>query len=182
MSSSTPLAQPALLISGIITADNRFLVEVEPALTDKFGPIVARSPVVSFKFTDYYKDEMGPNLIRQWVGFENLVEPDRLPEIKLATNALEQKFADSTGHRQVNLDPGILSLHNLVLATTKNYAHRVYLGKGIYAEVTLIYESGSFHPLEWTYPDYRTETCHHFLTQCRHLLVEPGLTPPDSTG
>ncbi len=158
-----------MLICGIIT-NNSIAADAESALAALFGPITIRSKTLDFDFTSYYEQEMGLNLLRFWTGFEKTVQPERLYEFKLATNNLEQKFA-SHGKRKVNLDPGILSLHNLILATTKNYAHRIYLGHGIYAELTMIYHSGRYRPLEWTYPDYKTETCQEFLARCRKFLI-----------
>jgi len=101
---------------------------------------------------------MGKELIRQWVSFSQLIKEDEIKDIKLKTIQLEKLLANKDGRRNVNIDPGYVSLSKLVLASTKNYAHRIYLGDGIFAEITLIYRKGMFRPLEWTYPDYRQNT------------------------
>lgn len=147
--------------------------------------MATKSELLQFDFTDYYQNEMGTGLVRSWVGFEKPVMPDRLAQIKLTTNEMEQRFLDEHGNRRLNLDPGILSLHNLVLASTKDYAHRICLADGIYAELTLIYRSGGYRALEWTYPDYQTETCGRFLAESRDRLVEKQkrlLTSPGTSG
>lgn len=157
---------PAVLVSGILAQTPALADAAETALEREFGPIDRRSPDVPFNYTNYYETEMGPGLVRRWVAFARPVEPGRLAQAKLATNRLEQEFAEE-GKRKVNLDPGLLSLHSLILATTKDFAHRVYLGEGIFAEVTLLFESGEFRVLPWTYPDYRSATCLEFLARCR---------------
>ncbi len=136
----------------------------------EFGPNVQHSAVLPFDFTRYYEPEMGEGLIRQWVASSLCPEPDGLAAIKHTTIRLEHELCDAQGRRQVNLDPGLLSAHNLVLATTKAHAHRIYLGTGIWAELTLIYRHGAYQPLDWTYPDYRTEVGLDFFTACRATL------------
>lgn len=173
----------ALLVVGIISRTRELLAGCEPVLEQEFGPIAARSEALGFDFTDYYEREMGKALVRGWVAFHNLVGQDELPDFKLATIELENRFRDENRNRRLNLDPGLLTLHNLVLATTKTHSHRIYLRDGSYAEVTLRYESGAYHPLPWTYPDYRTDRCLEFLAACRrHLLAASRpLTAPGRT-
>jgi len=109
--------------------------------------------MLPFGHTDYYGREFGADLMRRVYTFAQLVDPGTLADIKLETNELESHWS-LEGRRLVNLDPGYVSLAKLVLATTKNNAHRVYIGKGIFAEVTLRFRAGHFTGLEWTYPDY----------------------------
>lgn len=141
-------------------------------LEDAFGRVVLRSEPARFDHTTYYNEEMGGQLTRQWWAFGDLVLPDRLVEFKHRANAIEQKHARAAGGRTVNIDPGLLSLSNLVLASTKNYAHRIYLGQGIYAEVTLLYKHKGFVPLDWTYPDYRAPAALDFFTRARARLSD----------
>ena len=108
----------------------------------------------AFPYTTYYDNEMGRGIRRQTAGFLNLVAPESLPDIKLRTNEIETSLLRD-GKRQVNIDPGLLSPERFVLATGKNFTHRVYLRDGIYADLTLIYQKGAYRPLPWTYPDYR---------------------------
>jgi|UniRef100_A0A7C6A8T8 hypothetical protein len=169
------LPPPGCLIIGIIAQpalnESDVLREVEPFLEKAFGPIQHKSPIIDFDFTDYYEVEMGKNLLRLWLSFANLVSPENLLAIKLQTMEIEKKFRDANGRRRINLDPGILTLCNLCLATTKNYYHRIYLGKGIYAEVTLVYRHKNFETLAWTYPDYRTPLALSFFQLVRDSLL-----------
>ena len=139
----------------------------ESTLEEAFGAIDLRSKRVPFDQTSYYQQEMGDELVREWVSFEKLVQQDTVADAKLATNRLEKRLARPDGTRTVNLDPGYILPSRLVLATTKDFAHRIYLAKGIYAEVTLIYRDGEFQPLEWTYPDYQQSVALDFFMTAR---------------
>ncbi len=142
-------------------------------LTEVCGPVVLASDTLPFAFTDYYADEMGPNLRRRFCAFSDPFLPERLAETKLLTNRLERDLA-GPGYavpRPVNLDPGYLTLSKLVLATTKNQAHRIYLRDGIYAEVTLSFRGKRFQALAWTYPDYRTDAYRAFFERVRADLL-----------
>jgi hypothetical protein len=122
-------------------------------LAEYFGPPDLVGPWWPFDATAYYTSEMGPNLGRRLVSFVHLAAPARLGAWKVFTNELEQAF--SLGARRLaNLDPGYLARERLVLATGKNYSHRIYLDQGIYADLTLIYGQGGFRTLPWSYPDY----------------------------
>lgn len=166
------LPPPGSVIIGIITQNIDILTPVEMLLAKEISPIQYKSPVIDFDFTDYYEVEMGKNLLRQWLSLTNPVALDELLNLKLKTMAIEEKFLDASNHRRINLDPGILTLCNFVLATTKNYYHRIYLGKGIFAEVTLVYRHKNFQPLAWTYPDYRTDTAINFFKLVREALLK----------
>ncbi|MGD9046775.1 MAG: DUF4416 family protein [Anaerolineae bacterium] len=153
-------AEPVKLIASLLTGNLSLLDGVKEALIRAFGPIDFESELLPFDHTDYYADEFGPGLQRQIVTFENLVDPGDLPAIKLQTNDLEWSLA-ADDHRPVNVDPGYVSLGKMVLASTKNHAHRLYLGQGIYGEGTLTYQRGRFRPWPWTYPDYASD---HYCT------------------
>ncbi len=124
---------------------------------DELIPILGNadwvSPVIPFDRTRYYEREMGWPLYRRFASFENLMSPDSLVDVKLRTNQIEERYSVE-GRRRVNIDPGYICLERLILATGKNYTHRVYLSKGIYADLTLVFKKGTFQPLSWTYPDY----------------------------
>ena len=139
-------------------------------LVKEFGPIDYESQEFDFTFTDYYVPEMGSGIKRFFYSFVNLVNPDQLPDIKIRTNELEEKFATPDGNRKINLDPGLLSLSSLILATTKNNVHRIPLQKGIYGEVTLMYVNKEYQTLPWTYADYRTPAFHAIFKEMRQLL------------
>jgi len=145
------------------------LVEVEEVLQQHFGAIVLRSQPLPFTQTTYYTGEMGTELTRLFIAFAPLIPMGELVAIKHTTNALETTWATPSGQRRVNLDPGYLDLAKVVLATTKDHAHRVYIGAGLFAEVTLRYRQKIFQPWEWTYPDYRLPATHHFFHQLRDL-------------
>lgn len=140
-------------------------------LERSFGPIDLVSRQLGFEHTDYYCKEMGPGLIRRMVSFRQLVHPGNLVQIKLQTQHLEDMFRDNRGNRKVNLDPGLLGHAQLVLATHKPYAHRIYLDKGVFAELTLLFSKGSFRPLAWTYPDYASEPLLEWFNQARTLYL-----------
>jgi len=163
--------RPVKLIVGMFTAREELFDILRDELVKTYGDADHVSPVWPFDFTAYYAEEFGENLLRQFVSFSQLVDAANLAEIKLFTNDLEQQFA-SSGKRIINLDPGYVDLSKLVLATTKNHQHRIYLGQGIFGEVTLRFTRKSFRPWEWTYPDYRTDQYIHFFNQVRLEYLE----------
>src|SRR3990167_2746804 len=122
------------LIISLITGDKGILKAVLKELEDKFGSIDFLSGSIKFNHTDYYTDEMGDNLFRKLISFEKLIKPETLSDIKLFTNSIENEHLAEGGKRIVNIDPGYISLEKLVLATGKNFAHRIYLRNGIYAD------------------------------------------------
>ncbi len=166
---------PVKLIVGILAANNQCLNTATEAVTDKFGTADFTSEVWPFDKTDYYKDEMGPRILRQFISIERLIDPGKLAKIKHQTNKIEQKLARALRlplPRPVNLDPGVIEPSKLVLATTKNYSHRIYIGRKMFAEVTLIFDKGRWQPLDHTYPDYRQQCYFDFFEKVRVRLVE----------
>ncbi|UCF15569.1 MAG: DUF4416 family protein [Phycisphaerales bacterium] len=167
--------KPVKLIVGILASNYHCLNAAAELATDKFGNTDFKSEVWPFDKTDYYRDQTGPRILRQFLSFERLVEPGKLAKIKLRTNKLERKLAKKLAiplPRPVNLDPGIIEPSKLVLATTKNYSHRIYIGRRMYAEVTLIYDKGRWQPLDHTYPDYRQQCYFDFFDNVRVRLLE----------
>ena len=167
--------KPVKLIVGILAADHKCVYTAADVLADKFGRIDFTSDIWPFDKTDYYKDQTGPRILRQFISIERLIDPGKLAKIKHKTNKLEQKLAKSLAlplPRPVNLDPGIIEPSKLVLATTKNYSHRIYIGNKMYAEVTLIYDKGRWCPLEHSYPDYRQQCYFDFFEKVRERLLE----------
>jgi hypothetical protein len=167
--------EPVTLVVGMLSGRPELLDAAETRLADRYGPVDVRSPLIDFVFTDYYEREMGTGLRRRFVSFGRTIDPGRLAEIKRSTNALEAALAGEAGAvaRPVNLDPGYVCGGKLVLASTKDRAHRIYVGEGIYAEVTLVWRKGRFVPLETTYPDYRSGPYLAFFTRARqrHLAT-----------
>lgn len=151
---SIPTApDPARLILSIITPLVRVRETLAPMIESRLGPIDEEIGPLPFDFTDYYDAEMGPGNRRWLWSFERLVDRSQLVSIKLLTNDVEKAYTID-GNRRFNLDPGLLTLENFVLATGKNRAHRIYLGQGIFGDLTLVFRKGSYRALEWTYPDY----------------------------
>ena len=166
---------PGALIVAATFADEAVLNTALAGLTAQYGPLAMQSDVFDFTMTDYYAAEMGSILKKRFICFERLVELESLPDIKLFTNALELEFAKESPVnplRTVNLDPGYVTLSKLVLATTKDYSHRVYIGKGICGEVTLRFLHGTFTPIDHTYPDYRLPLAIGFFNRVREWLKE----------
>ncbi len=162
---------PANLICAITYSPSFDVGEALFALEELYGPVELKSGEYLFDhYTSYYRDEMGDGLRKFFVSFKEPVKREAISRIKLETNQLEEEFS-LAGKRQVNLDPGYVAEAQLVLATTKGYAHRIYLANGIYAEVTLIYSGGTFRPLEWTYPDYRDALAIGFFNRVRELYL-----------
>jgi hypothetical protein len=144
-----------MLIASIFGTGDVAIIAAIDDLTSVFGRLEYLSEIMAFSWTDYYQPEMGGSLIRRFIAFSDLVSPDALSDIKGTTNEIEQKMAVEN-KRVVNIDPGLLSAERMVLATGKNYAHRIYLKNGIYADLTLVFKGGEFKPLPWTYLDYAT--------------------------
>ena len=163
-------SKPAKLVIGCFTKDMDIVGDVARKLSEALGPLDIVSPWLAFDHTDYYAPEMGSPLFRRLMAFRVLIQQDALVDIKLFTNDLEGRFS-SQGKRLVNIDPGYLLAERFVLATGKNYAHRIYLRAGIYADLTLIYHKGCFHPLDWTYPDYAGEVIIRFLKSVRERYL-----------
>ncbi len=160
---------PALLFTGLLFTDYDMLEKVRSALAAAFGDIAMESPTFPWNFSDYYREEMGQRIFRRFIFFRNLVGQDALADIKLRTNDIEETFARE-GKRAVNIDPGYLTRAKIVLASTKDYSHRIYLRDGIFAEVTLMYGKGKFVPLVNTYRDYRDERYIRVFASARILL------------
>jgi len=165
------IPKPAKLVVGLFTREQELMTAVAARLMECFGPIDLISPIFPFDFTTYYEKEMGSALFRRIFVFKSLIRQDDLADIKLKTNAMEQVFA-ADEKRRVNIDPGYLLMERLVLATGKNFAHRIHIGKCIYADLTLIYQKNGYQPLPWTYPDYAHDTIRNFLILVRNKYME----------
>jgi len=164
---------PAKLVCGIIFAEAPFYETAKARLVDAFGAIDHESQGFPFDLTDYYAPEMGPELTRRFVSFRRLVAPDRLAEIKLRTNDLEAEGGKGrAGRRRVNIDPGILTGAALFMATAKDFAQRVPLGRGIYAHLELLFTKTDVRFLDWTYPDFRRPGPLQFLRDVRSTYLE----------
>jgi Domain of unknown function (DUF4416) len=157
--------QPVQVIAGVLFSEAALLAQVDRALEERLSPIEFRSPAFDFDVTDYYGAEMGGGLKRIIYAFRDLVSPEAIAEIKLATNDVEKYLAGS-GRRRVNIDPGYIDYHKLVLASVKFLGQKIYVGKGVYADPTLYYDKG-WRPYPWGFPDFKDGRYNEFLTQVR---------------
>ncbi|MFA5275336.1 MAG: DUF4416 family protein [Candidatus Omnitrophota bacterium] len=159
---------PVKLVIGLIFKEESVLKKVEETLKRKFGAVDYESNILAFNFTAYYEPEFGTELKKKFLSFSTLIDPQELVKIKLFTNKLESRFSQA-GLRLINIDPGYLDMAKYILATTKDYIHRIYLGKGIFAEVTLYFKDNTFTPGEWTYRDYKTKVYIDILARIREI-------------
>lgn len=144
------------LIAGLISGDETLFDKIKSSLERRLrNPIDFESETIDFNYTDYYDKEMGNNLKRKFFSFKRLVRLENIAKVKLLTNNIEKKFSIGA-KRTINIDPGYIDMAKLVLFSTKDYSHRVYIGKGIFAEVALHYKDKRFNFWPWTYPDYRS--------------------------
>ncbi|MCF8024078.1 MAG: DUF4416 family protein [Desulfobacteraceae bacterium] len=163
-------AEPAKLVIGVFTAEPELIMPVAGQLSEKFGNIDLESDWFPFDYTDYYEPEMGSGLMRRMMAFKPLIAQDALAGIKHVTNEIESDFT-AEEKRRINIDPGYLLRERFVLATAKNFSHRIYIGRGIYADLTLVYRKGAFRTLPWTYPDYAAQNMLEFLQRVRSKYV-----------
>ncbi|MDQ7823542.1 MAG: DUF4416 family protein [Candidatus Eremiobacteraeota bacterium] len=166
---------PVKLFAGVLYRDEAFFSHARQALEEAFGPADYVGSPLAFDPTDYYEEEMGRGLMRRFLSFERLMDPGSLASVKLHTNSIEDTLSDR-GRRAVNIDPGYLDYRKVVLASAKYGPHKIYVGQGIYADLTLIYGKGRFSPLEWSFPDFRDGRYDGILMEIRTLFKKkfPG--------
>lgn len=167
------LPKPVLLVAAVFSRYESALDWAATRMVDQWGPIALVSPRFDFSETQFYAKTMGPGLLKQLLAFERLIDPAALVDCKLTANDWEAEFAAKQGGpepRPLNIDPGYLTEAKFVLATTKDRDHRLYLDRGIYAELTLFWQANRWQCRDWTYPDYRRDDYHSFLADCREYL------------
>lgn len=165
------IPEKGLLFCALLYGSEDYFTSVLALLQDNFGEVLFYSPALSWNFSDYYKKELGDNLKRRYIFFQELIRLDSIAEIKLTTNEIEKSLS-LDGKRKVNIDPGYLTLAKVVLASTKDYSHRIYMGKGIFAEITLIYKKDAFEPHINTYQDYRQKDHQFYFHIARGILKD----------
>jgi hypothetical protein len=161
--------RPVKLIIAMLAKDALLFKKAEMILTAKFGDIDYGSNLFDFDVSNYYRDEIGDKLVKKLISFKRLISPDKLRAIKLYTNNLENKFMNKK-KRTLNIDPGYINEGKVVLASTKDNLQRLYLGKGIYGEVTLYLRDGEYQDFIWTYPDYKKTEYKEAFKKIRSLF------------
>lgn len=159
------------IFCGLIYKEEFIFEKTKLKLIEKWGEIDIEYGPFNFDFTDYYEEEMGSNLKRRFISFEKLYLPENVYEWKIFTNGIEKEFSECN-KRRINIDPGYIDNSKVILLSTKDYYHRIYIGKGIFAELTLYYSKGKYNILQWTYPDYRTENYIKFFLKMREKYRE----------
>jgi hypothetical protein len=164
---------PVKLICGIIAGKEEILKRATEKLIQMYGRIDLESTQFSFDFTDYYEKQMGKGLKRIFISFERLISPEELSCIKMSTNRLEAEIKEEieADHRSVNIDPGYLTSSALVMATAKDFAHRIPLQDGIYAHLEFLFGKDEVRTLDWTYPDFRSGGYQDFFMKVRRLYL-----------
>jgi len=162
--------KPVRLLIGLIYSEDAPIDDCIKKLEEKFEEIDFISEQYNFDFTFYYEEEMGKGLSRRFLSFKGLIKRDELVEIKIFTNNLE-KIYSVQNRRNINIDPGYIAQEHLILATGKGYYHRPYLGKGVYADLTLVYRNKEYQSLDWTYPDYRSEEIKRLMKTLREKYI-----------
>ncbi len=158
---------PVKLFAGVIYGPSSPVDECLRSLREGIGEIDFSSGDMPFEYTRYYEKEMGPGLGRVIVTFSELIKREELVEIKIFTNKLEKVFSFEN-KRTINIDPGYIAQEHIILATGKGFSHRPYLGRGVYADLALIYVNDDFKRLEWTYPDYGSNEMIELFRKLRH--------------
>jgi hypothetical protein len=167
--SRTVRPAPVLRVCSCLTGKPERLAEVEKVLTGAFGEIALRSDPFPFEMSDYYSDEMGGHLERRWLCFGELFGAELLPQFRLTTGRIEERFS-THGKRRVNLDPGYLDLGKLVLASMKEAPDKIYMGEGVWAHTCLVYRAGLFSAPDHSFPDFQDGRFDDFMLRARDLL------------
>ena len=160
---------PVKLFIGMLSQDISLFDELKGRLMKIYGPLDMESPVWQWEHTDYYLKEMGTGLKRQFIFFQKLINIGSISEVKLRTVELEKQYFNDNKGRRINLDPGYLDSARVILVSTKDFSHRIYIGNGIYGEVTLIYSGNNYQILPYTYPDFKTKKCFNIFKKAREL-------------
>lgn len=162
---------PVKLIFSIIYREEGDLLLAENSLRKGYGEVDPLQKILPFDYTDYYYDEMGNPLKRKLMAFSRLFDKEKLYQSKIVSNRIEERMAEG-GRRRVNIDPGYITEAKLVLFTTKDYSHRIYAGGGIFSEVTLFFQEGTFKAWPWTYPDYASGEMIDYFNRVRQSYID----------
>jgi hypothetical protein len=182
MAEPKPFA-PVKLIVGVISAKEIYLEKAEEELRALCGPVDLKSRIFPFDLTNYYEEQMGLDLKRVFLSFADLIPPGQLSATKIQTNTLEQKIRQNSGEnfRVVNIDPGILTSSSLIMATAKDFSHRIPLAQGIYAHLEFLFSKQGIRILDWTYPDFKQEGYQGFFLDARKIYQQQLRRPTPET-
>ncbi len=158
--------EPVKAFVAILSGEPSMVAVATQALVDELGPVDYSSEPFPFDHTPYYQEEMGRDLKRQFVAFQNLIDPGILPTVKTVAYKIEEDLSRQ-GQRTVNLDPGYMDFNKVVLASYKYGGQKVYLQDGVYGDMVLLYAKGRFEPLPWTFPDFLSGTYQETLLKIR---------------
>ncbi len=164
--------EKAKLFFAVMYTDEKIYKLALRDLNKEFGEVDEESKPFEFNMTQYYEKEMGSGLLKRFVIAKELIDKERLAEIKIKTNSIEERYAGKNRSRTINIDPGYITHSKLVLATTKNYSHRIYLRDGIFAEVTFNFKKNSIEFNPWTYPDYKLPAATKFFLEVHRKYME----------
>ena len=164
---------PVKLVCGILYKEASWLDPGMLELKKRFGEADFQSDPVEFTYTDYYDKEMGKPLYRVFLSFDKLIDATHLADVKVFTNLLEEKYSEQAASTRVlNMDPGYMTGAAFILATSKNFAHRIYLGQGVFAQQELLFQKKKIQTLDWTYPDYRSYEYQEMLRKIRDIYLK----------
>ncbi len=165
------IPKKTILFLGVMYRDTTQRDAALEQFCSQYGATVMQTGPHSFsEFSEYYNKEMGGEVFKEYYFFEIAFDRDELANVKIFTNEIEHTF-EKGSMRPINLDPGYLTADKFVLASAKDFAHRIHVGKGIYAEVTLHFHQGKVKFFSWTYRDYLQEPVEKFLLEGRRLLL-----------
>ena len=172
---SSERIEPLKLFAAVLYREEPLLEQTRKLLSDVFGPEDHVSRPVPFEHTGYYREEMGEPLFRIFISYSSLVNPQYLVTAKLEAHRIEQELAVSGARRQVNIDPGVLDYLKVVLASFKYQAQKIYLDRGVWADLTLYYRKGGWARFEWTFPDFKAGLYDRPLLEIRRIYKRQRL-------
>ncbi len=169
----TRIIEPVVRFCAVISRHAEAIQWAIDRLAASWGGIAMRADAVSFDAHGFYAETMGDELRQVLVMLDGFVDPGGLADWKHLTMDWEREYAAASEHaepRPLNLDPGYVTQAKMVLATIKDRDHRIYLTRGMFAEVTLNYVGKRWVHHRWTYPSYRSDEVAQFSQACRDRL------------
>lgn len=171
---------PGRLICSVAYAQIDALADCLKKLEHQFGEVQFETLDIPFSSEPRHREEMGHDLTRRFFSFDKMVPRDRLSDLKRICRKIEAGFADQVDDflfRTVNIDPGIMTPDNVIMASSQGHHYRVYLTAGVFAQIELIWSRGRFVRLPWTNPDFTHAEAVDFFERVRDTfdLVKEGV-------